>query len=42
MIEELSKHYDEFKKVLDILPTNFKSNISKKIACINDEYDHNI
>ena len=39
MIEELSKHYDEFKKVLDILPTNFKSNISKKIACINDEYE---
>jgi len=37
MIEELNKHYDEFKEVLDILPTNVKTNIKKKLDYIEEE-----
>ena len=38
MIEELNAHYDKFKEVLDVLPTNTKGNIEKKAAYIDEEY----
>lgn len=41
MIEELNAHYDKFKEVLDVLPTNTKGNIEKKSTYIDEEYRNN-
>ncbi len=37
MIDELNKYYGEVKEVLDVLPTNNKNNVKKKIIYIEEE-----
>ena len=37
MIEELNKYYGEIKEVMEILPTNNKHNINKKVVYIEEE-----
>ena len=41
MIDELNKHYDEFKEVFNILPTNTKNNIKKKLIYLEEEENNN-
>ena len=41
MIDDLNKHYDEFKEVFNILPTNTKNNIKKKLIYLEEEENNN-